>query len=585
MRFFMKNSLGNLSDWFKKDTSIYIILVILIVAMYLPRMQGPIDLRWDGGTYYVLGTSLAEGKGYRLLNEPGEIEAIQYPPLLPLIVAAHQTILGTSDPWIVGQGLRLFSFTIFFAYIISILLVLKHYLPLKFAFIGTMICLFHMNTYYQSDLLYPDLLFALATTLFVLLSLHTHKPTSAPAAALMGMVAFGVRTIGIALLMAWVVEGLLNRNVKLAAIRLAIALVPLFCWQGYILSVTESTEYNHPAYNYQRAAYMFYNVSYAKNILTFKDPFAPELGQASIQDIAIRFLYNLGQIPQSLGEAVSATRTAYEAPWRKLDMPFPVSTPWPVDVALFILGALVLVGFILHLNRGQWLLPFYVLFSVAVLCLTPWAYLFHRYLMPLTPFLVLFLLTALLAASNISGKWRKVGSQFMGLVVCLILIQQILLIMLIYSRLHSNVTYRDLKGGLIQYQLFYYRDPHRAFDAGLDWVGVHAKPEDVIAGSMPQWMYLRTGLKAVMPPLEADPVKAQAMLDSVPVTYLFLDEDLGVDTKRYMIPVVQQFSERWERVYTDIIAPESDKGSPSQLSIYRRVGLRPDGTIASVGSM
>ena len=42
-------------------------------------------------------TALAEGHGYRLLNEPGEIDAVQYPPLLPMIVAAHQLILGTND--------------------------------------------------------------------------------------------------------------------------------------------------------------------------------------------------------------------------------------------------------------------------------------------------------------------------------------------------------------------------------------------------------------------------------------------------------------------------------------------------------
>ena len=35
-------------------------LLVLSVAIWLPRLRGPIDLRWDGGTYYVLGTSLAE---------------------------------------------------------------------------------------------------------------------------------------------------------------------------------------------------------------------------------------------------------------------------------------------------------------------------------------------------------------------------------------------------------------------------------------------------------------------------------------------------------------------------------------------
>src|SRR5262249_27711096 len=74
----------------RQDVVFLAVLVLLWAAVSLPRMHGPIDLRWDASAYYILGTSLAEGKGYRLLNEPGEIEAVQYPPLLPLIVAAHE---------------------------------------------------------------------------------------------------------------------------------------------------------------------------------------------------------------------------------------------------------------------------------------------------------------------------------------------------------------------------------------------------------------------------------------------------------------------------------------------------------------
>ena len=85
------------------------------VLLWLPRQAGPIDLRWDGGVYYSLGTSLAQGRGYRLLNEPGEIESVQYPPLLPAVVAIHQVVLGTSDPTIVGRWLRLSSLFIFVA--------------------------------------------------------------------------------------------------------------------------------------------------------------------------------------------------------------------------------------------------------------------------------------------------------------------------------------------------------------------------------------------------------------------------------------------------------------------------------------
>ena len=71
-----------------------LVLLLVFLALWLPRLTGPINFRWDASSYYVLGTALAEGKGYRLLNEPGEIQAVQYPPLLPMFVAAHQANHG-----------------------------------------------------------------------------------------------------------------------------------------------------------------------------------------------------------------------------------------------------------------------------------------------------------------------------------------------------------------------------------------------------------------------------------------------------------------------------------------------------------
>jgi hypothetical protein len=135
--------------------------------------------------------------------------------------------------------------------------------------------------------------------------------------------------------------------------------------------------------------------------------------------------------------------------------------------------------------------------------------------------------------------------------------------------------YQDRMGEPIQYKLFYYRDAHRALDAGLDWLREHAKSQEVLAGSMPHWMYLRTGLKTVMPPFEADPDKAQGLLDSVPVTYLLQDEGLAVDTKRYIEAVIKRFPEQWERVYIDTIVPDDQQDPLGMFAIYRRVELLP----------
>ena len=109
------------------DTVALLVVIAVAALTWLPRWRGPIDLRWDGSVHYILGTALAQGKGYRLLNEPGEIAAVQYPPLLPAIVAAHQLALGNSDPWIVGSSLRVTAFLAFIAFAVVALRFLRMY--------------------------------------------------------------------------------------------------------------------------------------------------------------------------------------------------------------------------------------------------------------------------------------------------------------------------------------------------------------------------------------------------------------------------------------------------------------------------
>src|SRR5215813_8612125 len=109
----------------RKDTIAALIFAGLALLSWLPRLKGPIDLRWDGGAYYVLGTSLAQGKGYRLLNEPGDIQTTLHPPMLPAIVALHQLVLRTSDMVTVGWWLRRFYFAVFVTYAVATYIMLR----------------------------------------------------------------------------------------------------------------------------------------------------------------------------------------------------------------------------------------------------------------------------------------------------------------------------------------------------------------------------------------------------------------------------------------------------------------------------
>ena len=93
----------------RRDWLCRAVLLLVCIVIWIPRFTGPINFRWDASAYYILGTALSQGHGYRLLNEPGEIEAAQYPPL-PMIVAAVQSVMATTDFFKVGCALRLTYF-------------------------------------------------------------------------------------------------------------------------------------------------------------------------------------------------------------------------------------------------------------------------------------------------------------------------------------------------------------------------------------------------------------------------------------------------------------------------------------------
>ena len=147
-------------------------VVAIALLVWLPRLSGSIDLRWDGGVYYLLGTSLAEGHGYRIPSEPGSPEALQYPPLLPAVVALHQWALGTTNPDVVAPWLRKSYAGLFVVYALAILGLARKYLRSGFAVMATALCLCQVMTVFLSDLLFAELPFALVSVIFVLVTLN-----------------------------------------------------------------------------------------------------------------------------------------------------------------------------------------------------------------------------------------------------------------------------------------------------------------------------------------------------------------------------------------------------------------------------
>ena len=545
-------------------------LVVAGILVWLPRLRGPLDLRWDAGVYYILGASLAEGKGYRLLNEPKAIQAIQYPPLLPLFIAAHQRLAGTSDPAVVGRLLRISFIAIFQAFIVLAYCLSRRFIGPGFALLAGLATVLHLHTTWLSELLFPELPFALASIVFLLTASGAKQKSRQWLAGAAAIASFLLRSSGIAVLGAWVGECMIERRFKQMAVRAGVALVPVLAWLGYIAHVKHGAEYAQPAYEYQRAAYQYYNVGYFDN-LVYIDPFRPEFGKLSILAFVERTFHNLLALPQSLGVAVSV-----RVEWARDFFAFITGRfgQWMpsffVDVFPFlVLGGLVLSGFLYLALRREHLIVLYVAGSLALICFTPWPKQFERYLWPLSPllFIALFAMLTMLRDRTLNaarGRWRTPLAGLVTLVALAIPLADFVQLRAIHRWMADTVFYREPTGKQEQYKLLFYGTSWKHHDDALDWLDRHASPNEIVATSTPHWLYLKTGLTSIMPPFETDVAEAQRLMDSVPVDYLMIDGPDFLDmTRRYTSPVVSAFPQRWQLVYSP-----TKEGS----KIYHRTG-------------
>jgi hypothetical protein len=526
-----------------------IVLLLVWIGVWIPRLKGPIDLRWDASTYYVLGTALAEGKGYRLLNEPGEIEAVQYPPLLPLIVAAHQRVLDTSDYVKVGTALRLFYFVLSGFYLLTIYALARSLLaPLPAFFVGTSTALSFYSFMHISDTLYAELPFAFVTTLFLLFHQRESKLSATVLEGLLGTAAYLLRTAGLALLAAWIVESLLRRRFRDAALRAVIAAIPFLLWQTYTWRVTHSDKYRHPVYSYQRAPYYYTNVTYGQNS-SLRSPFRPELGTVNVRQIPARVVRNMAAIPLSLGES-SLIDSRFGLPGRHWHKTSRILTCW-----LIAIGVAAIVGAVLVARSPHWFLSLYFTLMLSLIVLTPWPEQFWRYLAPLTPLTLSFALLSVAASLQFFKKHTEQWVQAAGQLLVVLMVAGMLLIQIAaavyFLRTLLPVSYYDASSREKTMLLLTYDKPWHSVDSAFEWVRVHAPRDAVIATAIPQLAYLRSEHKAVLPPFELDRLKSSRLLDEIPVRYLVIDELGGPHiTERYSAALPGSEPEKWNLVFT-----------------------------------
>jgi hypothetical protein len=536
------------------DVIIVILLLLVAVVTWLPRGQGEIDLRVDTGVYYVLGMSLADGHGYRLSNEPGNIQATQVPPLVPGIIAVQQKLGGTRDPFLIGRRLKLFWLFLLLLFTALTYCFLRSSFSVAWSCLGVVFCLLNTQLCFYSNQATAELPFAVISLLFVFL--YRKRIAGEAVTSVLAIVAFFCRTIGIALLAAWIADAILRKQLLRAALRSSIAIACVLAWGSYIHFVENSLEYKRPAYPYQRAEYMFHNVSYSKNVV-YKDPSRPELGFASFKDRIKRFLANLLAVPSSTGEAA----TSYVILWRQNAyllnnrLGFTLVPLAVVSAIIFAVGCCVLTGLIILLWRREWFLVLYILFTILIACCAPWQQI-SRYLVPIAPLLVFSLLTLFERLSGITflnANERRVVLWRVTICAALFVAasEQTASYFLAHFRYSTFQSYLEANGNVIRFRQFLYRTQDIELEDAAMWIKRHARQNDIVAAAMPEWIYLNTGLQTVMPPLESDPKKVRSLLESVPVRYLIVESSskFGDSARDHVLPMVQRFVTDWPKVY------------------------------------
>jgi len=289
--------------------------------------------------------------------------------------------------------------------------------------------------------------------------------------------------------------------------------------------------------------------------LLLVDSFKPELGRASNWKIVKRVVRNSLAMPVCVGEATSLSKTfvGWSLHWINFKLgrrdANPI-IPWKTaSVVACAFGVATLAGALALAIRRRWFVPLYIGGTLLLICLTPWPKQFQRYLFPLSPFLVLSFVTILACARDSLAKrphsrLRSIGIRAIPIVLATIPVMETISNGFVILTRHEPMAPGEPK-------LFYIASDWVNWAQAVKWIGEYSAPDDVVATSAPHQLYLKTGRKSVLPPMEHDSAEALRLLDSVPVKYLIVGSFRFLDIDaRYADPVVREHPSAWKLVFT-----------------------------------
>lgn len=469
--------------------------VVLAVLVFEPTLFPGAD----AGHYMVLGESLRNGFGFRDIHLPGTPWHGRFPPGYPALLA----IAG----WF--GGLQLFKAVSLAATTLAVFLCYRIGEPL----VGRSGALAAAGAFAISPVLLGfshRVLSEAVFTALLLLAMLTGREGGkwwvgglAAAAA-----AFFTRTAGLAILVAVLAYDLLERERRRALITLVVCAVCVIGWAAY----QKLASPGRPGYLQQ---------------LVLLNPYDPAAGTAGPLDFPLRVARNL---------------------WRYVSAELPGSLGFPTDrrttltgtaVAGVAFGALALAGWLTTATRRLTIAHLVTACYVGLILLWPPVWTDRRFLLPVLPLLILWIVAGLGAVDARFG-WRPALALggFLAAAVTVFSLQASVRVM--PTRLACQVAYRQgTPCDLPQYAEFYEM---------ARWVAENTAPGAVVANRSPATFFLFSRRRGDVYPYSRDPDVVLGGLEDMGADFVVVDR-LSATTRFYLIPAIEARFERFELVH------------------------------------
>ncbi len=455
----------------KRDLLIFSFFVLLYSFSLSPLFY----TGGDNAHYLILAKSLSEGKGYRIISQPLEPPETNYPPLFPLLLSPLVKIFGfhplPGKILVMLMGLASFWVVrgIFSSSLLPFLFLLN---PLVLEYSGIIL----------TEI--PFLFFSLLTLLFV----RKERPLFA---SLFLLLTLTTRWMGITLLISLTIFWGLRKETRKLFFLLPLYLIPLFWFvRGRVIS---------PETGYLAS-------------LLLRNPYHPQAGTLTIGEGIKRIIWNGGayalrDLPGSLFPFLTRASIEYFHPLY-----------FSYFLCGIIISGIILRGWWRELKKEKDSLSFY--FPVYFLPLLIWFWRGNRFLVPLIPLIVYYLL------KGGEGRTR--------------VLVYFLVFFLIFSSIFEDVKILGKRG----------KDypPHwRSYIQAGKWLKNNTSPEIRVMTRNPFLFYLFSERKSVEIPLQS-PEKIFSRLKKYRIEYLVVPPPLpGVKKeedimRRYLIPFLEEYN-------------------------------------------